>query len=52
MTPLQLDFDAAYLNADLREEVYMRPPAGYELPDGKLWKLVECLYGLRQSGKN
>jgi len=52
LTPLQLDFDAAYLNADLKEEVYMRPPPGYELPDGKLWKIVKSLYGLRQSGKN
>jgi hypothetical protein len=52
LTPLQLDFDAAYLNADLKEEVYMRPPPGYELPDGKLWIIVKSLYGLRQSGKN
>jgi hypothetical protein len=36
LRPLQLDFDLAYLNADLEEVIHMRPPPGYELDDGKL----------------
>jgi hypothetical protein len=52
LKPLQLDFDLAYLNADLEEVIYMRPPPGYELPQGQAWRLVKSLYGLKQSGKN
>jgi hypothetical protein len=44
LAPLQLDFDAAYLNADLNEEIYIYI---YELPDGKVMEIVQSLYGLR-----
>jgi hypothetical protein len=50
---LQLDFDTAYLNAELPEELYMMPPQGYEeyAPDGSslVWRLNRALYGLKQS---
>jgi hypothetical protein len=49
---LQLDFDLAYLNADLEEVIYMRPPQGYDVEPGKAWRLKKSLYGLKQSGKN
>ena len=52
LKPLQLDFDLAYLNADLEEVIYMRPPPGFEVAPGKAWRLKKSLYGLRQSGKN
>jgi hypothetical protein len=49
---LQLDFDLTYLNADLEEVIYMRPPQGYEVGPGKAWRFKKSLYGLKQSGKN
>jgi hypothetical protein len=52
LTPPQLDFELAYLNTDLEERVYMRPPQGFELSDGRVWRLCKSLYGLKQSGKN
>ena len=52
LTPLQLDCDLAYINAELDEIVYMNPPVGRELPPGKVWKLCKSLYGLKQSGRN
>lgn len=52
LKPLQLDFDLAYLNADLEEVIYMRPPPGYEVDKGRAWRLLKSLYGLKQSGKN
>ncbi|KAG8926805.1 hypothetical protein FRC01_008347 [Tulasnella sp. 417] len=47
----QLDFKSAFLNGDLKEEVYMKPPQGFQRDDGKVWKLKKSLYGLRQSPK-
>ena len=45
----QMDVDTAFLNAELKEEVYVTPPPGYELPNGRVYKLNRCLYGLKQS---
>jgi hypothetical protein len=39
LSPLKLDYDLAYLNADLEEVIYMRPPQGYEVEPGKAWRL-------------
>lgn len=47
----QLDFKSAFLNGDLEEEVYMKPPEGYSAGPGKVWLLKKSLYGLRQSPK-
>ena len=49
----QIDFDTAFLNAPLKEEVYIRPPDGYGNINPKLiWKLERSLYGLKQAGRN
>jgi hypothetical protein len=45
-----LDVNTAFLNADLKEDVYINPPAGYgDVPKGLVLKLNKALYGLKQS---
>ena len=45
----QVDIVAAFLNGDLEEVIYMDPPEGSDLPNGKVLRLRKSLYGLRQS---
>lgn len=47
----QMDVDTAFLNADLKETLYMRPPI--EMPEfkGKVFKLKKAIYGLKQAGR-
>jgi hypothetical protein len=48
-------FTTAFLNDDLEEEIYMKPPEGYEQysTDGCLLfcLLLKALYGLKQRGR-
>jgi len=46
----QIDINAAYLNADLDIEIYMKPPEGYSSENKGFWKLKKALYGLKQAG--
>jgi hypothetical protein len=48
----QVDIKSAYLNATLRDDIYMQAPPGYlKLGDeGKVLKLLRSLYGLKQAG--
>ena len=44
------DFTNAFLNAELKEDVYVgAPPGSPPLPDGYVYKLQRALYGLKQS---
>ncbi|KAE8219765.1 hypothetical protein CF319_g6604 [Tilletia indica] len=51
----QIDYETAYLNAKLKNEIFMLPPDGMDLlgydllPDDAL-ELMLALYGLKQSG--
>jgi hypothetical protein len=49
----QVDIKSAYLNAPLKETVYMKPPVGVPKPgqEGKVCHLLKALYGLKQSGR-
>jgi hypothetical protein len=46
----QLDFDTAFLNATLIQDVYMELPDGVRgYPKGTVCKLIKSLYGLKQA---
>ena len=45
-----IDFQNAFLNAILSEDIYVYAPPGSEpLPNGMVYKLQRALYGLKQS---
>src|SRR5882762_4938951 len=48
-----VDINSAYLNAPLKETVYMKPPRGVLKPgqEGKVCRLLKGLYGLKQAGR-
>ena len=45
--------ESAYLNAKLKETIYMKPPRGVlkKGQEGKVLKLKKGLYGLKQAGR-
>jgi len=44
----QMDVKAAYLNANLKEEIYMEVPPGFDIPEGHVLKLKKGIYSTRQ----
>lgn len=46
-----MDVCTAFLNGDLSEEVYLKPPHGLEIDEHHVLKLQKSLYGLKQSPK-
>jgi hypothetical protein len=46
----QMDVKSAYLNGKLKEEIYMEPPPGFNIPEGMVLKLNKAVYGTKQGG--
>ena len=45
---VSFDVEAAFMNATLDEEIYIRAPPGTEaLPEGYVYRLKKSLYGLK-----
>jgi hypothetical protein len=44
-----MDIKGAYLNGWLKEEIYMKQPAGYDDGSGRVCRLIKTLYGLKQA---
>ncbi|MBW0503497.1 hypothetical protein O181_043212 [Austropuccinia psidii MF-1] len=44
------DFVVAYLNVDIKEDIWVRPPDGLAVPPGFGCKLWKALYGTKQAG--
>lgn len=45
----QIDIKAAFLNGDLKEEIYLEPPEGSGIPKTMVIRLKRTLYGLKQA---
>lgn len=46
---VQFDITTAFLNGFIKEELYLSPPEGLDVPVGHSCKLLRSLYGLKQS---
>ena len=46
-----MDIKGSYLNSDLKEEIYMHQPEGFDDSSGHVLKLWPALYGLKQAGR-
>ena len=47
----QMDVKGAYLNGDLKEEIYMNQLEGFDDGTSRLCHLIKTIYGLKQSGQ-
>jgi hypothetical protein len=49
----QIDFDTAFLNADVEEDIYMEQPEGFQKEgENMVCKLIKSIYGLKQASRN
>lgn len=51
LTVYQMDAVTAFLNGDLKEDIYITQPSGYDDKSGQVCKLQKSLYGLKQSSR-
>jgi Reverse transcriptase (RNA-dependent DNA polymerase)/gag-polypeptide of LTR copia-type/Integrase core domain/GAG-pre-integrase domain/Zinc knuckle len=47
----QMDVETAFLNGEIREELYMKVPEGVPHQPGEVWRLLRALYGLKQASR-
>lgn len=47
----QMDAVTAFLQGDIKEELYMQQPVGFEDGTNRVCKLNKAIYGLRQAGR-
>jgi hypothetical protein len=51
-----MDVDTAFLQAPVKEVIFVKQPKGYEVkgPNGEelVWRLIKSLYGLKQASRN
>jgi len=47
----QIDINSTYLNANLKENIYMKAPEGHDSYNKSFWKLEKAFYDLKQAGK-
>lgn len=47
-----MDVETAFLNWNIKSEVYVYPPDGYEIEEGKVYFLNKSLYCLRESSSD
>lgn len=52
-TVSHMDVNIAYLNSELKEDIYLLLPKGIPGSNNKqkVWKLRKAIYGLKQSGR-
>lgn len=48
----QMDVETAFLNGNIKSEVYIYPPEGYKIEENKVCLLRKSLYGLRESPRD
>ena len=46
----QMDVKSAYLNGELKEEIFMEAPPGFDVPEGMVLHLIKAVYGTKQGG--
>jgi hypothetical protein len=46
-----MDVKSAYLNAPLKEEIYMEAPPGFDIPKGMVLRLLKAVYRTKQGGR-
>lgn len=52
-TVSHMDVNTAYLNSELKEDIYLLSPKGIPGSNNKqkVWKLCKAIYGLKQRGR-
>jgi reverse transcriptase-like protein len=46
-----MDVKSAYLNGVLKQEIFMKAPPGFDVPEGMVLCLIKAVYGTKQGGK-